>query len=224
MLRYFYRLGIKLAGDNAATIRENLSQPLRTFAMSMGAPLAAMGTGMGAMALARSVDKPLTPQQIEELRGVLHASPHLNLSGPLKGVGPAFHPAAYTVHLMDHPGLATTAHEFGHASGKSLLNHTIAGPSVVANRYLSMLSSALLPWFDPTSTTSKVLTVAPALMSAPSLVEEARASLRGLRAIKQLHGMPAAARALGILAPAFGSYVLSAASPFIARKLLYPSS
>lgn len=131
------------------------------------------------------------------------------------------------------------AHELGHASGLlrngrlgafgALITHGIGHPifaSAVRGAEAANKAYNKAKGIDD-GTGTKVLDAAGTgtqIASGLQLAEEAQASLRGLAAIKKVHGMRGALQAAKVLGPAFGTYLggaigAHALAPYIGERL-----
>lgn len=127
-----------------------------------------------------------------------------------------------------NPGstLATAAHEIGHSSGNRALiklytpSRLLGLPSTIMAARAGTIEGRAKNR-KLTKDEQNEITAANALQysSVPYLLEEARASARGLRHLAKTHGGGTALRAAPYLAGAFGTYGLQAMAPYFARRV-----
>lgn len=122
--------------------------------------------------------------------------------------------------------LATAAHEIGHSSGNRALMKLYAPSRLLG--LPSTIMAARAGTIEGRAKNRKLtkdeqneITAANALQysSAPYLLEEGRATARGLRHLAKTHGGGTALRAAPYLAGAFGTYGLQAMAPYFARRV-----
>ena len=121
------------------------------------------------------------------------------------------------------------AHEYGHLTGNNMLTSTKAAPAVIVpNRALPLLAPILGTKYDSNKsfseqdTSTKILTGATGIAGASAgllLAEEARASIRGARKLKEI-GAGTYRRAARELLPGFSTYVtFLGLTPYIGYKV-----
>jgi len=111
--------------------------------------------------------------------------------------------------------VATAAHELGHASGRGVPNALLIGSNLFTYRKLKYGPVAAAALADPDSAVSKAAPIVGAALAAPTIVEEGRAALRGLRAMKRLN-IPRSAGGRKTVLLALGGYTAGAAIPVVA--------
>jgi hypothetical protein len=167
----------------------------------------------------------------------LESGYHIDSEGPLRRLLSKIIGDQDAGDVVPHIGLNRSSvphamHEIGHASpiaGSSdvrrafqSLGRTLGQGSTIGNLLRAAIAgNALAPPDENTSDTRRFMyDNAPALVGAtmvPELIEEGRASLKALQGANE-YG-PGVMRTIAELAPAFGTYVASAAAPVIATML-----
>jgi len=223
-----YLLGSKLAYAKYASIwfpktkkevaRDNAIRAANI--TSYAIPLASLGVAHAGHA----VEQRYTPEAIRgnleaSLRKAMNASPELRVRYGTKPFGAYFNPSTNTVNVAHNPAPSIFAHEMGHATGKPISNR-LYGASKILGPGTVPLSLLVQGFTDPDSPTATVARYTPGVLGAPMLYEEARASLRGLKALHQIGGKGAVIRGLLPLLGAFGTYGATAISPIVGGKIL----
>lgn len=160
----------------------------------------------------------------KSMKSTAGMNPMIGASDMARGITASYHPAKHVVQ----PGssLATAAHEIGHSSGsrallKMYLPSKLLGlPSTIMGARAGTIEGRAKNRML-TKDEQNEITAANALQysSVPYLLEEARASARGLRHLAKTHGGGAALRAAPYLAGAFSTYGLQAMAPYFARRV-----
>jgi len=128
-----------------------------------------------------------------------------------------------SVISLGHSSPATLAHEVGHniKSPISSLNTLLQARHGVAKKISTGTGLAMA--LSDNDTVSKYAPLISAAPYIPELLEEARASAHGMRAIRAVDGNMAAMKSISTLLPAFMTYAISAipaiAAPMIARAV-----
>ena len=136
-----------------------------------------------------------------------------------------YNPMTNTVN----PGhtLATAAHEIGHSTGMNLLTkkpflalRKVGLPANVMAARAGIIERNAKGRKLSRSEKNEIL-AADVLQyaSAPTLLEEMRASTRGLRHLAKTHGVGKALKSSPYLLGALGSYAAQSAAPFVIRRL-----
>lgn len=146
---------------------------------------------------------------VQEARG-LETKAHFGFPG-----GESYHIPHDTVRVPKKPGSGALAHELGHAAsaGKiwrsGRLGRVYLGADILGHK-LSPLATPLA-LLSNTETGDKIAPYASLALATPTILEEASASLKGLRDLNRFKGTGAALRAAPGLAGAFGTYLATPA-------------
>ena len=171
--------------------------------------------------LAGKLDKKFTPEEAQhyfrKVRAEHGLKTHLHMSNEHSG---SYYPSEDKVHVNHSPRRGTLAHELGHAqsvgkglnSKSKLLSSYHKGSMHMRDHQgnASLLSPALA--MSDNKTVQKVAPFVPLAIHAPTLIEEATATVKGLRDLKRHHGLGAAARAAPGLAGGFATYLAGPAA------------
>jgi hypothetical protein len=196
----------------------------------------ALGTNLGAVGLLAAMpEKAIKGAGAEDLAKKLNVGKH-SVVGPDElsfrrlsklqkklGYGATDMPLLGKVVVAPGKDSAFLGHEFGHISGKSLISRPggmaayqlskglgnlagLAAAPVVAHNVSKAYSASTKEEKKKYKRNAALAASTGALIGAPHLIEEARASKRGISAIKQLAGKKEALKALGKVVPAWASY------------------
>lgn len=223
----YYKMGVSLAlselGKRVKTATNLFDDP---GAAALGLiPAVTLGTQLSVLA-GPALESALGGVAIDEniatkLRSVMNVPS--DIRHELDRLHPAqshFDPLARVVRGSPTGPASILAHEFGHASGRPLLPVKYTAPVANIARGLGFLSLLGQLGAAPDSPAASALQYGPAALMAPHLIEEGRASLRAMRALKQIAGTKAALRGLASLIPGWGSYAAAAALPIVGGELI----
>ena len=200
-----------------------------------GGSLGALGiAGAGGLAERKLSGGVASPEFTKKLRGAMRVpadvkiqEPPINLfrSNPIKEsfLGSHFNPETKSVHVpKETVPKGILAHELGHASGKVFLGKNVQGVSRLLGGSLGVPISLIAQMYtDPDSTATKAFRYAPGAIMAPALIEEIRASAKGLRGLSRVGGKGAALKGLLSTLPGFASYAAMAAAPIYGGKAIH---
>jgi len=169
--------------------------------------------------LFRLRNKMLTPRELKEFTLKKAPNPLLSHVNP-----------THKAIVINRKGPAEiVAHEFGHlgyagrkAIGKVMkaIHGTRGIPGLQGALMLSSLFGSMATAYDPSALSSKLISAGVPLAFSPILFDEARASTRAFKALKELRGWKGALKGLPGLVAAGATYGLTAAAPYLAGKTM----
>jgi len=187
----------------------------------------AVNAGLGALAAGgAALERRLTPEDFYvglegALRKGLKVPTNVGVAyGPINPVQSSFSSLFNTVVTSNKVSPGVLSHELAHAAMNSPLTRAATAVGAFGNKMIPISLLAQIAT-DPESTATNVLRYGPAVLLAPTLLEEGMATARGMRALARIGGGRAALRALLPMLPAFGTYVAGAATPIIGGKIIH---
>jgi len=183
-----------------------------------GAALALSAVPGVLMPHAEKLDKKFTPEEAEHYFRKVRAEHGLNTAMRTvkeKADSGFYHPGEDHIQVNHSPLRGTIAHEMGHAQSlgrgfrsksKLVRGYHKGSMRLQAHQGNAALLNPALAMSD-NKTVQKVAPFVPLAVHAPTLIEEATASIKGLKDLKRHHGLGAAVRAAPGLAAGFGTYL-----------------